>query len=94
MGPDEVGFGAFMRWYCHRENLKQCMECVRVQECVFEVSMAAEAFMELMHMHYGRVLLASAEHVSKAEALLRSAVKAEDELRRLCVPCCCISRET
>lgn len=57
-----------------------------LQECVFEVSMAAEAFLELLHMHYGRVLLASAAHISKAESVLRAAAKTEDELRRLCAP--------
>lgn len=46
--------------------------------------MAAEAFMELLNMHYGRVLLAAATHISKTEAALRSAIKTEDELRRLC----------
>jgi hypothetical protein len=65
-----------------------CKHVGVVQECVFEVSMAAEAIMEMLNMHYGCVLLASAAHISKAEAALRSAARTEDELRRLCAPLC------
>lgn len=50
------------------------------------MSMAAEALLELLHMHYGRVLLTAAAHISKAETLMRSATRTEEELRRLCAP--------
>lgn len=70
-------------------NLCCSRVCGSVQECVFEVSMAAEAFLEMLHMHYGLVLLSAAAHVSKAEASLRSAARTEDELRRLCAPSYC-----
>lgn len=58
----------------------------RLQEATFEASLAGEGVMELLCMHYGRVLLYALGPISEAEAKLKEAEKAEDEARRLCAP--------
>eukprot|EP00892_Ulva_mutabilis_P011111 jgi/Ulvmu1/8372/UM042_0078.1 len=52
------------------------------KEATFELSLACEAVVELLCMHYGRVLLTALGPISKAESMLREADKVEDEARR------------
>lgn len=63
-----------------------CRSARRLQEATFEASLAGEGVMELLCMHYGRVLLDALGPISESEAKLKEAEKAEDEARRLCAP--------
>lgn len=59
--------------------------CV-VQEATFEVSLAAEAIHEVLHLHYGTVIAAALPAIAAAEGSLRAAEKAEGDLARQCAP--------
>jgi hypothetical protein len=50
------------------------------------VSLAAEAWLEHLHMHFGTILAQALKPISQAERRMRAAEKADDELRRLCAP--------
>ena len=56
--------------------------CCIVQEGTFEVSLAAEAWLEALHAHFGTAVLAALPQIAVAEAALRAAERAEDDLRR------------
>ena len=62
-----------------------------MQETTFEVSLAAEAWLEMLHMHFGAVLADALPLIAKAEGHLRDAERAEEELRRQCA---CTTTET
>lgn len=62
-----------------------------LQEATFEASLAGEAVLELLCMHYGRVLLTALGPISEAEAKLREADKMDEEARKMCVPLLCCS---
>jgi hypothetical protein len=68
-----------------RANGHEAMVSV-LQEATFEVSMAAEAWLEMLHMHFAGILLDSLTSIAAAESELRAAERAEDELRRQCAP--------
>jgi hypothetical protein len=59
-----------------------------VQEATFEVSLAAEAWLEMLAMHYGTVLTEALAPIAAAEASLRAAERAEDDLWRQCTSAC------
>jgi hypothetical protein len=50
--------------------------------------MAAEAWLEMLHMHFAGILLDSLTSIAAAESELRAAERAEDELRRQYAPLC------
>lgn len=60
--------------------------CRGMQEATFEVSIAAEAWLEVLQAHYGAALADALVTIAAAETELRAAERAEEELRRMCAP--------
>jgi hypothetical protein len=53
--------------------------------------MAAEAWLEMLHMHFAMILFDSLSSIASAESELRAAERAEEELRRQYAPVLCSS---